>query len=83
MPPEVLIGTLSEKADIWSTAVLMIKLLTGVNPFNGSSDKQIVSNIQSKALNFKEKPFTLVSDEARDLLSKMFERNMHKRPTAK
>ena len=35
MAPEVFKGILTEKSDIWSTAVLMIRLLTGINPFSG------------------------------------------------
>lgn len=36
MAPEVLKGVLTEKSDIWSSAIVMIRLLTGKNPFNGT-----------------------------------------------
>jgi serine/threonine protein kinase len=39
MAPEVLKGILTEKSDIWSSAVLIIKLLTGVNPFHGKTEE--------------------------------------------
>ena len=39
MAPEVIKGVLTEKSDIWSSAVVMIKLLTGINPFSGRSQR--------------------------------------------
>jgi calcium-dependent protein kinase len=35
LAPEVLKGTLTEKSDIWSSAVLMVILLTGISYFKG------------------------------------------------
>jgi len=32
-------GSLSDKNDIWSSAVLMTILLTGVSPFKGRSEE--------------------------------------------
>lgn len=57
-------------------------MLTGANPLLGINEKETIKNIDSKILNFYEKPFSLVSLEARDLLQKMFERSYHKRPSA-
>ena len=39
MAPEVFKGILTEKSDIWSCAVLMIKLLTGNSPFSGTTQR--------------------------------------------
>lgn len=82
MAPEAFKGVLTEKSDIWSCAVMMVKMLTGINPFSGQSDKDTMKNIANKILNFYEKPFSMVSDEARDILQKIFDRNHHKRPSA-
>ena len=57
-------------------------MLTGVNPLAGATRKETEMNVVHKVLNFYEKPFTLVSEPARDLLQKMFDRNFHKRPSA-
>jgi serine/threonine protein kinase len=37
LAPEVLTETLTEKSDIWSSAVLMYILLTGASPFKGKN----------------------------------------------
>ena len=37
MAPEVFKGVLTEKSDIWSTGIMIIKMMTGVNPFAGAS----------------------------------------------
>ena len=46
MAPEVLKGILTEKSDIWSCAVLMIRLLTKTNPFSGSTEQSVIKDIK-------------------------------------
>jgi calcium-dependent protein kinase len=38
LAPEVMKGILTEKSDVWSSAVLMYILLTGVSPFKGNTE---------------------------------------------
>lgn len=43
--PEVLIGNYSEKCDVWSCGVILYILLSGVPPFNGADDEEIINAI--------------------------------------
>ena len=43
--PEVLMGNYTAKCDMWSLGVIMYVLLSGKAPFNGQSDKEILSAI--------------------------------------
>lgn len=52
MSPEIFKGVLTEKSDIWSSAVIMIVLLTGINPFIGNCNQATINNIKTKELNF-------------------------------
>ena len=47
MSPECLKGEYSEKADIWSLAVVLYALVSAEFPFEGETDKQIEQNILS------------------------------------
>lgn len=75
LAPEVFSGKLTEKSDIWSSAVLITILLTGVSPFNGSNDAEIKAKILEKQLRYGEYPLKTVSKQAQNILSLMFERN--------
>lgn len=44
--PEVLKRNYNEKCDVWSIGVLMFILLTGKPPFNGDTDKEILSFVE-------------------------------------
>ena len=82
MAPEVFKGVLTEKSDIWSCAITILRMLTGVTPFAGSNDKDTINKISNKILNYYDKPFTQVSEPVRDLMQKCLEKNPHKRPSA-
>lgn len=61
MAPEVFNGILTEKSDIWSTAILMLRLLTGVNPYCGYTDRETRRNIETKVLDLSGKPYEKIS----------------------
>ena len=68
----------TSKADIWSFGVVMYLALFHKLPFEGSSVVECMSNIVSGELEIPE----TVSEEARDLLTKVLEKDWHKRLSA-
>lgn len=81
--PEVLSESYDEKCDIWSAGVILYILLTGVPPFNGSNDDEILNSVREAKLNMKIPQFENVSAKAKDLIQKMLTRNPKSRPSAK
>ncbi|CAD8124436.1 unnamed protein product [Paramecium sonneborni] len=69
--PEVLDGQYDELCDIWSAGVILFILLTGIPPFNGENDGDIVKQIKAGQLNQDLSEFQNVSDQAKDLIQKM------------
>ena len=69
--PEVLQGKYDEKCDIWSAGVILYILLSGNPPFNGANDNEIYKKISLKKFDFPPKYFDNISNEAKDLISKM------------
>lgn len=68
--PEILSGSYGNKVDEWSLGVLMYIMLTGVPPFEGDSDREILKNVKDGRFSFEifdELP-NPVSEEALDLI---------------
>lgn len=69
--PEVLIGSYSEKCDIWSAGVILYIFLSGVPPFNGANDNIIYSKIRDMKYSFPSSKWGNISKEAMDLIGHM------------
>lgn len=51
--PEVINGSYDQKCDVWSLGVILYIMLSGLPPFNGSSDEEIYKKIQKAPLSFR------------------------------
>ena len=71
-----------EKCDLWSIGVIMFILLTGEPPFNGNTDEEILQNVKNGYVDFSTSIFEEISEEAKDLLSKLLEKVPSKRYSA-
>ena len=81
--PELLTaGQLSPHCDLWSVGIMLYSLLVGKLPFYCRNIDGILNEISSCRLDFVNPNFTCLSMAARDLISKLLERNPNTRITA-
>ncbi|KAK4276853.1 hypothetical protein QN277_014957 [Acacia crassicarpa] len=79
--PEVLLGSYSEKVDVWSAGVLLHALLAGFLPFHGDSLEAIFEAIKDVKLDYQKGMWEPVSKPARDLVGRMLTRDVQTRIT--
>ena len=83
LAPEVIKGSYTEKADIWSCGVILYIILCGYPPFNGDSDEKVEEKILlGEEINFKGNEWKDVSNEAKNFLRKLLEYDETKRISA-
>lgn len=83
MAPEIVnMEKYNEKCDLWSCGVIMYYLLSGQLPFKGINEKEVVENIKKAHPSFEDEIWFGISDEARDLISKMLIKVPKKRISA-
>jgi len=81
--PEVLKQNYNEKCDTWSVGVILYMALVGKAPFDGKNDDEIIHKIAKSNYNNKESKLLNHSSEVRDLLSKLLQKDLSKRFSAK
>nr|XP_011459503.1 PREDICTED: calcium-dependent protein kinase 8-like isoform X1 [Fragaria vesca subsp. vesca] len=82
MAPEVLKRNYGPEVDIWSAGVILYILLCGVPPFWAETEQGVAQAIIRSVIDFKRDPWPRVSDNAKDLVTKMLDPDPKKRLTA-
>jgi len=72
----------TEKCDVWSCGIIMYILLTGLPPFNGENDEEIMTKIINGKYDMEKYPWPIISPEAKDLINKLLEFDSMKRISA-
>lgn len=80
--PEVLNKKYGKECDLWSSGVIVFILLSGIPPFNGVTDNEIMAQIKKGKFDFNAKVWNSVSAEAKDFISQLLTLDASKRPTA-
>ena len=83
LSPEIIKGQMIKELDEWACGVLMYYLLSGKFPFDGKTEEEIFYNIENQELNLNIPEFENISDDCKDLISKLLERDVTKRIKAK
>jgi calcium-dependent protein kinase len=82
MSPDVIQGSYTAKADIWSVGVLAFILLSGKLPFDGDTFKQIAAKIVHGNYSMKGPEWSSVSKPAKDFVRSLLTYEPSYRPTA-
>jgi serine/threonine protein kinase len=80
--PEVIRKDYSESCDEWSCGVILYILLCGFPPFNGPSDAEIFKRVKQGTFSFPNPEWHGISAEAKDLVTKLLDKNPETRITA-
>ena len=67
--PEVLNKKYSKECDVWSSGVICYILLSGIPPFNGVTDHEIMAAIKKGKFTFSNKVWNNISAEAKDFIT--------------
>lgn len=73
--PEMFMGGgYNEKVDIWSTGIMIYKLITGRTPFQSEYHSSTINNILTSKLEFTNE-FDRYSPSLKTLITKMLQKN--------
>ena len=80
--PEVLKSDYNNKCDIWSTGIILYIMLIGFPPFSGNNYNDMYQNIQKAKLNTTLTQWQLLSENSKDLITKMLNKDINARLNA-
>ena len=81
--PEIFMKKTGKESDLWSAGVILYILIVGSPPFNGESDKLIISKVKKGVYNTSDIRWKNASKEVKDLIEKLLIFDPRKRLTAK
>jgi len=71
-----------KECDLWSLGVITYILLSGIPPFNGTSDSEIMAAIKKGKFNFSNKVWNSVSTDAKEFITALLQIDVSKRLSA-
>ncbi|CAI2360463.1 unnamed protein product [Moneuplotes crassus] len=71
MAPEMILRNYSSSCDIWAAGVILYIMLCGFYPFEGEDEEETFRLIENIEYDFDDEVFDSISDEAKDLISKI------------
>lgn len=80
--PEVLHRAYSTEADVWSVGVIAYILLCGSRPFWARTESGIFRAVLRATPSFDEPPWPSLSDDAKDFVKRLLNKDPRKRMTA-
>ncbi len=80
--PENLTGKVSTKSDLWSCGILMYILLCGYPPFQDESEEKLIYEIKNAKIVFKEEDWINITQEAKNIITKILTIEPNKRLSA-
>jgi calcium-dependent protein kinase len=80
--PEVFSEAYDHRCDLWSAGVLLYYMLSHSFPFTGKTPEEIFHSIKKEKLNFEGVSWECVSEDAKDLISKLLVKSPDIRLTA-
>ncbi|CAI5489201.1 unnamed protein product [Closterium sp. Naga37s-1] len=80
--PEVLSGSYGTPADVWSAGVVLYVLLAGVPPFWAETEAGVTRAIKEAEVGFKGSAWRGVTEEGKDLILRMLDRDQKRRVSA-
>lgn len=88
MAPEVIERNYNSPADVWSAGVVAYQLLSGRLPFTDKVNarpnaKEVFRAILEDPIDFETDPWPAVSEEAKDFVKKLLNKDPEARPTAR
>lgn len=72
----------NEKCDIWSCGVITYIILSGIPPFNGASDQEIMKKVKIGKFSFSDPVWATISDSGKNFITALLTKDKDARPSA-
>uniref|UniRef100_S4RZZ8 Myosin light chain kinase, smooth muscle n=1 Tax=Petromyzon marinus TaxID=7757 RepID=S4RZZ8_PETMA len=67
--------------DMWSVGVICYILVSGLSPLMGDNDNETLANVTSATWDFDDEAFDEISEDSKDFISHLLQKNMKERLT--